>query len=96
MPNQDKDSKLVIGTIVIGLLGVGALTAFLATRRSKAPFSALGHAIVHIGEMLHNHGVEEPSSFEHVERKIHKHEGTVGEVLDWVAIGIDLWRKFKS
>lgn len=96
MSNQDKDTKLVIGTIVIGLIGVGALTAFLATRRSKAPFSALGHAIVHFGEMLYDHGIDNPSSMERVERKLHKHEGTVGEVLDWVTLGVELWRKFKN
>lgn len=97
MSNHDKDSKLVIGALIGGVVGIGALSLFLATRGSKrSSMNTIGQAIVRMGEIFENHGIEEPSSVRNMEKKIHKHEETVEQVLDWIAAGMHLWKKFKD
>jgi gas vesicle protein len=97
MSNLDKDSKLFMGIVIGGVVGIGALTIFLATRRGKeSPLNSIGEAIVHIGEIFEKHDIEEPAPMRKIEKKILKHENTISEVLDWVATGIDLWKKIKD
>jgi hypothetical protein len=96
MSNQDKDSKLVVGAVIGAIVGVGAFTIFLAMKRKEAPLGAIGEAITHFGEIFGNHGIEEPEMVKQFEKKIHKNGSTADEVLDWVATGIYLWKKFKN
>jgi hypothetical protein len=96
MSSQDKDSKLFIGLLIGGAVGVGALTIFLVTRKDKAPLNTIGEAILRVGEILDNHHIEEPASLKRMEKKIHSHESTASEVIDWIATGLHLWKKFKN
>lgn len=97
MSNHDKHSHLVVGLVIGGVVGIGALSIFLAAKRCKeAPFSTIGQAILHFGEILQNSGLEEPAPIRHFEKKIHKHENSIDEVLSWVATGIHLWKHFKG
>lgn len=96
MSNQDKDSQLFVGLMIGGIVGVGALTLFLATRKGKEPLNRIGEVIVRIGEILGDHGIEEPSVLKSMEKKIHSHESCIANVVEWVATGISLWKKFKS
>ncbi len=96
MSNQDKDSHLFVGLMIGGIVGVGALTLFLATRKGKEPLNRIGEVIVRIGEILGDHGIEEPSALKQMEKKIHSHENCIANVVDWVATGINLWKKFKN
>lgn len=96
MTNQDKDSKLFVGLLIGGALGVGALTLFLATRKGKEPLNKIGEVIVRIGEILGDHGIEEPAAVKQMEKKIHSHEICIENVVDWVATGISLWKKYKN
>jgi len=96
MSTQDKDSKLFVGLLIGGVVGVGALTIFLATRKGKEPLNRIGEVIVRIGEILGDHGIEEPSAIKQMEKQIHSHECCIETVVDWVATGISLWKKFKK
>ncbi|MBI2743530.1 MAG: hypothetical protein HYX48_06405 [Chlamydiales bacterium] len=97
MSNQDKDSKLFVGLLVGGVIGIGALSIFLATRRSGgSSLNTVGEAIARVGEILDSHGINEPDSLKSVEKKIHRHESSVSEVLEWVATGLHLWKKFNN
>lgn len=96
MSKQEKDTKLVIGLLIGGAVGFGALTIFLATRKEKEPLGRIGETITRIGEILGEHHIEEPAPLRRVEKKIHAHEGTIEQVVDWVAIGISLWKKLKN
>lgn len=96
MANQDKDSKLFVGLLVGGAVGIGALAIFLATRKDKAPLNTIGEAILKVGEILDSHHIEEPASMKLMDKKIHRHENTIGEVVDWLATGLHLWNKYKK
>ncbi len=95
MSNQDKDSKLFTGLLIGGAVGLGALVFFLATRKEKAPMNAIGEAILRVGEILEDHNIDEPETVRRFEKKVHSHENTIGDVVNWVATGIQLWKKFK-
>ncbi len=97
MSNHDKNSNLVIGLVIGGVVGIGILSIYLAAKRSKeAPLSTIGQAIIHIGEILENNGIEGPAVIKNFEKKVHKHENSIDEILGWVATGIHLWKQFKS
>ena len=96
MSDLDKDSKLFVGLLIGGVVGVGALTVFLATRKGKEPLNRIGEMIVRVGEILGEHNIEEPTAIKQVEKKIHSHETSIENVVDWIATGISLWKKFKN
>lgn len=96
MTKQDKDSNLLVGVLIGGAIGIGALTIFLATRKEKAPLGSIGEAILHIGEILEKHHIKEPAAMQRVEKTIQNHESCIGEVMEWVSAGINLWKQFKK
>lgn len=96
MSTQDKDSKLFVGLLIGGAIGIGALTLYLATRKGRDPLNRIGEVIVRVGEILGDHGIEEPVAVQQMEKKIHSHEICIEKVVDWVATGICLWKKFKK
>ena len=91
-----KDEKKMLGLLIGGALGLGALTLFLATRKEKAPLNTIGGTITRIGEILGAHHIDEPAAVRHVENSIHHCEGTIGQAAEWIALGINLWKKFKK
>jgi hypothetical protein len=95
MKKSDPDSKMVVGILIGGIVGIGALAVFLAKRKKETSFGSIGKVIRHVEEILENHQVEKPAPVKAFEKKIHHHDNTVGEVVDWVATGISLWKKFK-
>ncbi len=96
MSNYDKDSKLFVGLLIGGAVGLGALTIFLATRKEKVPLSRIGETILRVGEILGEHHVDEPAPVKRMEKEIHSHQHCITEVMDWVATGLHLWKKFKN
>ncbi len=96
MSQPDQDSKLFVGLLIGGAVGLGALTLFLATRKNKAPLNTIGEAILRMGEILDEHNIEEPAPVKRMEKKIHRHENSIGDVVEWVATGLHLWKKFKN
>jgi hypothetical protein len=93
---KTNDSKLVTGAIIGGLIGVSTLAIYLATRNQKSSLNRFGETISRVGEILEEHNIQEPAELKVIERKIHKHEDSITELMGWVATGIDLWRKFKK
>jgi hypothetical protein len=94
--NPDPDSKIVVGALIGGLVGVGAIAIYLAVRKKDTSLDHIGKVISNVGEILNNNQVEEPAPIKEFGKKLHHHENTVGEVVDWIATGISLWKKFKS
>ncbi len=97
MSSHDKeDSTWVIGALIGGVVGIGALTFYIACRKQQqSPLHTIGKVIGHIGEIFESEGVQEPTRLKDVERKIHRHEDTISDVVEWVAIGVKLWKKFQ-
>lgn len=93
---KTNDSKLVKGAIIGGLIGVSTLAIYLATRNHRSSLNRIGDTIGRVGEVLEDHNIEEPVELKVIGKKIHKHEDSISELLNWVATGIDLWKKIKK
>jgi hypothetical protein len=96
MKNSDPDSKIVVGALIGGIVGIGAIAVFLALRTKTTSLDRIGKVIGNVGEILESHDVEEPAPIKDFGKKLHQNEDTVGAVVDWIATGICLWKKFKS
>lgn len=96
MKNTDLDSKVVTGVLIGGIVGIGALAVFLALRKKETSLEHIGKMLHNVDEILENHHIEEPSSVKSLGKKIHAHEDTVSTIVDWVATGISIWKKFKN
>jgi hypothetical protein len=96
MEKSDPDSKIVTGALIGGLVGIGLIAVYLTTRKKETSLDHIGQVISNVGEILDSHRVDEPSPVKDFGKKLHKNEDTVGEVIDWIATGICLWKKFKS
>jgi sensor c-di-GMP phosphodiesterase-like protein len=97
MSNQSKDSKLFVGIVIGGVIGVGALTVFLVMRNDKeSPLQTIGQAILHAGQIFQSHNVAEPAPIKNIEKKMKSNENTISEAIDWIASGIHLWKKLKG
>lgn len=97
MSKQDAESKALVKVLIGGIVGISAITVFLALRREKeTPLNAIGETIAQMGEILHSHKIEEPAQVKDIGKKLRKNEDTLCEVADWVATGISLWKKLKN
>lgn len=100
MSNLNKDSVKVAVGVAIGVIGIGTISAIVAAKKHEkkkhTPLGLVGKAIGHIGEILSEHDIKEPSIMKNVEKKIEKNEGKVSDVIDWVATGMQLWKKIKD
>lgn len=93
---SDTDKKVVIGALVAGIVGIGALSVYLALRKKKSSLDNIGKVVSNLGEILESHDVDEPDVLKDFGKKLHKNEDTVGSIVDWIATGISLWEKFKN
>lgn len=96
MKKAESDSKLIIGMLIAALASIGGIGIFLAMRKDKnALFDNLGQTLSHLGEIFENHKLEEPAIAKKLGKKLHQKEGTLLEVAEWVATGVELWKKYK-
>ena len=96
MKKPDPDAKIVVGALIGGIVGIGAIAVFLALRKKESPLDHLGKVISNVGDILESHHIDEPAPVKNFGKKLHQNENSVGEVVDWIASGINLWKKFKS
>jgi len=96
MKKPDPDSKVVVGALIGGIVGIGAIAVFLALRKKETSLDHLGKVISNMGEILDSHRIDEPAPVKNLGKKLHRNEDTVGEVVDWIATGLSLWKKFKN
>ncbi len=95
MKNSDPDEKMVTRILIGGLVGVGAIAIFLALRKKETSIEHVGKVVSHVGEILESHQVEEPAVVKNIGKTINQNESTIGAVVDWIAAGINLWKKFQ-
>jgi hypothetical protein len=96
MKNSDPDSKVVTGALIGGLVGIGAIAIYQVLRKKESSIDHIGKVISNMGEILKNNEVEEPVPIKKLGKKLRHHEDTVGEIVDWIATGISLWKKFTN
>lgn len=102
MSNLDKDSKnVLIGALIGGALGVSVMALLSSSKHHEkgkgGSLNTIGKAIAQVGEILECHNISEADSLlKDVEKKIRKEENKAVDVLEWVATGIQLWKKIKG
>jgi len=89
------EEKVVSKALVGGLVGVGLIALFLAMRKKESSLEQFGHMMSHVAEILESHDIREPAPLQDLGKKIHRNESTVCAIVDWLAAGIHLWKKFK-
>jgi hypothetical protein len=95
MSKKNRKSKLSKGAIIGGIVGIGALSVYLAmhNRNKKKPLlNSIGKAISYVGEVFDRYEIKEHSPHQ-ISKKSEK---PVGDVIDWVSTGMHLWHKFKK
>lgn len=93
---SDADKKVVMGALIAGLVGIGALSVYLALRKKNSSLDNIGKVVSNLGEILESHHVKEPAALKNFGKKLHQNEDAVGSIVDWIATGISLWKKFKN
>ncbi len=99
MRNEQMDSKKVIlGLIIGGVIGAGALYCMKANRGHQPPLlKKLSKTLTNVGEMLENYNLEDSCDVVHrIEDKLPTNTHIVSNVLDWVNTGMHLWKKFNK
>ena len=94
---KNSDSKIVSWTLIGGMVGIGFLAVVIALRKKEE--TSLDHVsklISNVGKILDSHQIDEPSPVKNFGKKLQHNEDTVGSIVDWIATGINLWKKFKN
>jgi len=97
MENKNETSKkLILGLIVGGIVGAGALYCIQAGRNRKTPvLKKIGKTISGVGEMLENCNLDTASDVvEKLEDKLPRGTDIINGLSDWVDTGLSLWKKF--
>jgi gas vesicle protein len=95
---NDLSKKLILGLIIGGIVGAGALYCIQAGKNRKTPvLKKLGKTISGVGEMLENCNLENASDvIENIESKMPEGIDIINSLSDWVDSGMTLWKKFKG
>ncbi|HSW85917.1 MAG TPA: hypothetical protein VLG49_00295 [Rhabdochlamydiaceae bacterium] len=99
MSNNDKDTKnFVLGAVIGAAVGIGTIAILHAVRCHKKGGSlhAVGETLAHVGESVKHHLEDPEGTLREFDRKIEKNEDTIVDILDWTAMGIQLWNKLKK
>ncbi len=95
---NDTSKKLILGLVIGGLVGAGALYCIQAGKNRKTPvLKKIGKTISDVGEMLENCQLDSASEvIEGIEDKMPKGADIINSLSDWVDAGMTLWKKFKQ
>ncbi len=95
---NDDSKKLLLGLIIGGIIGAGALYCIQAGRNRKTPvLQKIGKTISDVGEMLENCNLDSASDvMESIEKKMPSSADVISNLTDWVSTGMHLWKKFKK
>ena len=95
---NDPSKKLILGLIIGGIVGAGALYCIQAGKNRKTPvLKKIGKTISDVGEMLENCNLDNASDvIENIENKMPKGVDIINSLTDWVDTGMNLWKTFKK
>ena len=95
---EENNKKMVLGLVIGGLVGAGALYWIQAAKNRRTPvLKKIGRTISEVGEMLENYTMEKAHDVkETIEEKVPHGENIIKNVTDWVDSGMNLWKKFNK
>lgn len=95
---NDTSKKLILGLILGGIVGAGALYCIQAGKNRKTPvLKKIGKTISGVGEMLENCNLDNASEvIENIEEKMPRGADIINSITDWVDTGMTLWKKFNK
>lgn len=99
MKNEhDESKKLLLGLLIGGVVGAGALYCIQAAHNHKTPvLKKIGKTISEVGDMIENCDFSSGAdAIETIEKKLPGGSDVVNSLSDWVDTGMTLWKKFKK
>jgi len=92
----DDSKKVVLGILIGGLVGAGALYWAHGMQNRKTPvLKKIGKTISDVGEMLENCDISSSNMMDTVDKKMPSGSDVISSLTDWVNCGMTLWKKFK-
>jgi hypothetical protein len=99
MSHIEKDTKnILLGAAIGAAVGIGAAVILHAARSHKKGNSShgIGQVLAHVGEAVKHHLEDPEGTLREIDKKIEKNEDTIVDVLEWAALGVQLWNKFSK
>jgi hypothetical protein len=99
MKNEhDESKKLLLGLLIGGVVGAGALYCVHAKQQHKTPLlKKIGKTMTDVGEILENSSLASGSDvIKNIESKIPSGADIVSSLTDWIDTGMTVWKKLKK
>jgi hypothetical protein len=99
MNNEHRDSgKWVLGFLIAGVVGAGALYYLQAAESRKKPvLKKIGKTISNVGEILENYADQgNHTVMQQIEEKIPAGVDLMSTLSDWVDTAVTLWKQLKK
>ena len=98
MLNKNEEKKIICGTIIGGIVAVGALTVYCACKKKckSSSLKIIGSTLTSMVEKLDSCKEEAHCAVHDMEKQIKKHENVIGDVFELASIGISLWNRIKK
>lgn len=98
MKNQQDDTKKIVGGLLVGVLGAGALYYWYVKCHQKTPImKKIGRSISEVGEMIENCSLDSVSHLaETVEKKLPDGAEVLNNLSDWISTARSIWKKLSK
>jgi hypothetical protein len=95
---KNEQEKLLLGLIISGVVGIGALYCLKAAQNRPTPvLKKIGKTISEVGEMLEQSNLsKKPGLLENIEERLPNPADVVSRLSNWVDIGLALWKTIKK
>lgn len=95
---HDESKKIILGLLIGGAVGAGALYFLRAAQKEKTPLlKKIGKTMVDVGEMLEDCDMSSGADvIESIEKKIPSGAKVFDHLVSWAEMGLALWKKFKK
>jgi hypothetical protein len=98
MLNKQDEKKIICGSIIGGIVAIGALTIYCASKKKckNSSLSLINSTLNTLVEKLEECKEDASCAVHDMEDKIKKNENVITDVFELASIGINLWKRFKK
>jgi gas vesicle protein len=96
--HEEQTSKIIAGTVIGGIIGLGALSIYCLTKKCKKKTSLdiIKDTVSHVFEVIETCKEGAQQAVKEVDSKLKESEGTINQFLELASVGISLWKKISK